>query len=757
MKGGIFLKKTIKKFSAVALAIIIILTLCGFTNGYNPKAYDVNNILNTIKEITSKEFNGRAAGTPDGKKTEDYFAAKFSEIGLKPGGDNGTYFQGFSNVRGDAVGPYLLEVVDGSSVIKTYKYGTDYKFLTRYSCSGEVTAKGIAVEEASGNMPKASGEIALLNVLNITNGETPQPLIDLYNAGYRGVIVPGGETINRVKGQKGFFDDTNASKLPRAAVSKPVFDELMDYSNKGYKIHLKANFVVSPYSANNVIGVLEAAEPTNDCLIISGHMDHVAPDFDGVYFPGALDNASGASCLLEIARALKGQNVKPSINIVFAAFNGEEVWLHGSSKYVSSPLYPLENSKNINLDGVGAKPDVSVGIAVSSYSEGDKKTTELIDEITNIAKDLKYDFIVGNDDSCDHSSFAQSGVPAVTLIDWDADAVYHVPYHVPEDNIDNIGAGNLTKNMDVIMNVIGKEAYEAVPVNRICGQSESETIVEISKAGWPAASENVILASIENFPDAMSGAPFAYLKNAPILLTGHDTLDTAVYNEIMRLQAKNIFILGGPGAVSEAVEGTLASNNYNVQRLFGVDRYKTAIEIGKNLQSDTVVIATGENYPDALAIGPFASRKQYPILFTEKDTLNYDTKKALSDWSIKNAIIVGGAGVVSQNVYDEISRMGITVNRLAGDDRYLTALSIIKHFNDGSFKGIYVATGEDFPDALAGGPLAARNSSPIFMVGRDYVDSDVLQYIKGLNLKGRTYVLGGPGSVPDDTAYKVSR
>jgi aminopeptidase YwaD len=454
------LKNAIQKISAVALVIILLLTFCGFTNAYNPKAYYMNNILKTIMEITSKEFNGRAAGTPDGKKTEDYFAAKFKEIGLKPVGDYGTYFQRFTGIRGEAEGPYLLEVVDGSSVIKTYKYGTDYKFLTRYSCNGDVMAIGKVVEETSENMPKASGEIAFLSAFDIPNGQTPKTLIDLYNAGYRGVIAQGKETINRIKGQRGIFDDSNASKLPGISVSKPVFAELLDYSNNGCKIHLKANFVVSPYCANNVIGVLEAAKPTQDCLIVSAHMDHVGPDPDGAYFPGALDNASGSSSIVEIARALMNQNVKPSINIVFIAFNGEETAsFDGSRKYVSAPLYPLKNSKNINLDGIGSKSKLqgsSIWIGVSSFSDGDKKSTKFINEIKKVIKSLKFDYKEGIDDSSDHTSFAQSGVPAVTLMDMDADV-----YHVPEDTTSNIGVENLTRDVDITMNLIGKFAYAA--------------------------------------------------------------------------------------------------------------------------------------------------------------------------------------------------------------------------------------------------------------------------------------------------------
>lgn len=310
-------------------------------------------------------------------------------------------------------------------------------------------------EEASADMPRASGEIALLRNYPNSNSTDPRILIDLNNAGYGGVISLGGETINRVKGQSGYYGGSDVPEFPRVSVSRPVFDELINYSDNGYKIHLAANFVVSDYSANNVIGVLEAAEPTEECFVVSGHMDHVSPDPDGVYFPGALDNASGSSTVLEIARALMAQNIKPQINIVFIAFNGEEVWHQGSSYYVTSPLYPLEKTTNLNLDMLGAKIEIPLNIAATSQSKEDEKTKKLIEEIETIARNLNYDIALLDDDSADHSEFAHAGVPAVTLIDPDGRSV-----HIPEDTIDNIGVDNLTRGIDVAMHVIGELAYK---------------------------------------------------------------------------------------------------------------------------------------------------------------------------------------------------------------------------------------------------------------------------------------------------------
>lgn len=289
-----------------------------------------------------------------------------------------------------------------------------------------------------------------------------------------------------------------------------------------------------------------------------------------------------------------------------------------------------------------------------------------------------------------------------------------------------------------------------IPSTRLSGDSRMDTAVSISRAGWDS-SDSVILVNAYNFPDALAGTSFAYLMNAPILLTPYGSIDDATMNEIARLNAKSIYILGGSGVISDDILNNLKSKNYNVQRIFGQDRYKTAVEIGKYLSADTVVISTGDNFPDALAIGPFAASLGYPVIFASKESLNADTKAALNSWNIQNVIIVGGTGAVSEAVEDEIKAMNINVERLSGDNRYLTALSIIKRFtSDADVTGIIASTGEDFPDALSGGPFAAKNGYPLILTGMDDVNLDVLDFVKGLKLSGNIYILGGNGVISDD-------
>lgn len=123
----------------------------------------------------------------------------------------------------------------------------------------------------------------------------------------------------------------------------------------------------------------------------------------------------------------------------------------------------------------------------------------------------------------------------------------------------------------------------------------------------------------------------------------------------------------------------------------------------KENEIDTVFLTTGANYPDALSIGPIAADYSAPILFTEKDKLNEETKNTINTWNISYIFIVGGTGVISDSVEKELKAMGKNVLRIAGSDRYETSLKIADNFKEYmNPEYITIATGSNFPDALAG-------------------------------------------------------
>lgn len=295
------------------------------------------------------------------------------------------------------------------------------------------------------------------------------------------------------------------------------------------------------------------------------------------------------------------------------------------------------------------------------------------------------------------------------------------------------------------------KAYAEVPVVRLAGQDRYATAIEISKAGWER-SQNVVLATGEDFPDALCAAPLAKQLDAPILLTRKAGMNTALENELDRLGVKNIYIIGGTGAVSKDVEKKLINKGVSTVRLYGSNRYATSLEIAKYMKekfstSSDIVLATGENFPDALSIAPVASKKDMPIILTGKDSLPPSVKAYIEELKAQRVYIIGGTGVISSSIEKQFS----SCERLWGKDRFETNLSILSRFErEFDFRDAYIATGSDFPDALAGTALASKTSSPLILVGST-VPAATKNYISSrLSSICSIKVLGGKGIIPDN-------
>ncbi|MHA7139624.1 cell wall-binding repeat-containing protein [Rossellomorea arthrocnemi] len=280
---------------------------------------------------------------------------------------------------------------------------------------------------------------------------------------------------------------------------------------------------------------------------------------------------------------------------------------------------------------------------------------------------------------------------------------------------------------------------------RIQGPNRYETAIEISKQGWNTA-DTVVLAKGSDFPDALAGGPLAFYHNAPILLTDAKSLTGATKKEISRLKAKKVIILGSEGAVSKAVENELRKMGVSIQRIGGKDRFDTAAKIAKEIPATKVIIANGKNFPDALAVAPYASKNKYPILLTNADVLPSSTKAALS--GKKNSIIVGSTTVVSDGVKKQLPNPV----RYGGKDRYETAKLIIQNLPLGKEIG-YVATGTNFPDALAGSVLAAKNNAPILLVKDKSIPSPTKSILNGYN---QFKVWGGTAAISNNVVTELN-
>lgn len=289
------------------------------------------------------------------------------------------------------------------------------------------------------------------------------------------------------------------------------------------------------------------------------------------------------------------------------------------------------------------------------------------------------------------------------------------------------------------------KAQAAESYVRLGGSDRYDTSVQISQKNWDK-SEYVILASGENFPDALSATPLAKKYDAPILLTPKDSLNQLVSDEIKRLQATHIIIVGGPGAVSDTVKTKLMNLGLSCSRISGMNRYETSLAVAKALgSSSTAALVSGEDFPDAVSIAELAAQLKMPILLTSKNSINSDVKNYLTSSEIQKVYIIGGTGVIYESIKNSIPGS----QRLSGTDRFATNLAVIREFAGNlNFSTIYTASGASYSDALAGSAAAVKTSSPLFLVNSQS-SSTVKDYVS--SVKGsinQVMMLGGIGVMP---------
>lgn len=256
----------------------------------------------------------------------------------------------------------------------------------------------------------------------------------------------------------------------------------------------------------------------------------------------------------------------------------------------------------------------------------------------------------------------------------------------------------------------------AASVDRLYGADRYATSVAISQQAYPEGAPIVVLATGSGFADALSAAPAAAVHGGPLLLTDPRTLPASVATELRRLKPERVVIVGGTGAVAGSVVTAVRNLGLTVERVSGVDRYETSRAIVERFFSEapTAWLATGANFPDALAASAAAGSIGAPVILVNgvERSLPTATLTLLSTLGVTSALIAGGTGVVSPGIEEALKARG-EVLRLAGDDRYGTAVAINAHAFPAAERA-FIATGINFPDALAGAAYAGRIGAPLY-------------------------------------------
>jgi putative cell wall-binding protein len=297
------------------------------------------------------------------------------------------------------------------------------------------------------------------------------------------------------------------------------------------------------------------------------------------------------------------------------------------------------------------------------------------------------------------------------------------------------GVVKRTLAVDDIAGAVALYGKPGTPVDRnfdsVEGAGRIKTAVQACQRAFTTSgsAETIVLATSANWPDALGGAPLAGVYGAPLLLTLPDRLSPEVLDEAERLNAKYIVILGSDAAISTNVESALKKARVNahaltVIRIGGAGRYETARLMAKTTveaangtsqpYDGVAFFATGLNFPDALAASPIAARKRWPILLVKQDSVPSETEKSVTDLKIKNGIMLGSDRAISPAVARKLQALLPNApNRLFGTDRYGTGIAIARFgaLNGLHWDGIAIATGTNFPDALAGGVMQGRFNS----------------------------------------------
>lgn len=293
-------------------------------------------------------------------------------------------------------------------------------------------------------------------------------------------------------------------------------------------------------------------------------------------------------------------------------------------------------------------------------------------------------------------------------------------------------------------------------IERIHGADRYATAAAISQS-FPAGSP-VFVATGANFPDSLAGGPAAARNGAPILLTARTSLPEATRNALASLRPSAIYVLGGPGVVSDAVM-TALRDFAPPERVFGADRYDTAVEITRRFFPaggvPVLYVATGRTFPDALSAGVAAAVQGGPLLLVNHTSIPTNVWNAIVALRPQRIVIAGGAGVVSDGVMRQLSQVTGNISRQWGMDRYGTAAAISQHVF-GSAKAVHLATGVNFPDAVAAAPAAARSLGPLLLTQTAALPPATTAELTRLQ-PTHVAILGGPAIVSDAVYPQIAQ
>ena len=297
-----------------------------------------------------------------------------------------------------------------------------------------------------------------------------------------------------------------------------------------------------------------------------------------------------------------------------------------------------------------------------------------------------------------------------------------------------------------------KKKKKSEKIQRLSGDNRYETSVEVSEKNFKSA-DTVVLASGQNIADALVASSYADIEEAPILLTNKNSISDEVLDEIERLKADKVVIVGGQSSISSSVESRLKKEDIKVTRISGRDRFDTSDKLSQEVsrlskKSSQAILVNGYKNIDALSVSSLATKEELPILLNGRNALNMSVKNRLKQMNVNKVYIIGGNNSISSDVEKELKKMQISVVRLSGTDRYETSANIAKYaYKD--FDEAIVASGENPVDALAASTLTGKKEAPILLTNKNKIPKSIKKIIEDMDI-GKITIVGGENSITDN-------
>ena len=465
-------------FLAASLVAICSVSICPNANGQFADAVDPPAELKegfdaiTIEQskewlgiLAGPKFEGRGTGQPGYTKAAHWVAGKLAEFGLEPVGDNGTYFQMLPMKRRlPVIEECVIEGPDGLKIKGPGNLGFD-RYTDNQETTGEIVFVNIPSDDAKFDddvslrdkivifmAPENSRSAAFKIVskrpaafLRVIDG-VPGSLSQLVRKGRRGRSTNVSGTINKEAAEKMVAVFKGEDWLAKSADDKA---SKISVHETGETVSLRMRFREEQAAVPNVVAWLEGSDPKlkHEYVVLGSHLDHMGIQ-GGQVFPGADDNGSGSTAVLNIAKAFATNSTRPKRSVLFIWFAAEEIGLVGSRHYTNNPTMPLENMTCMfNIDMVGRNEETKD--ETSEENEGaihlvgsTKGETDLHSLVLEANKHVGFRFELDEErvwNRSDQVNFYKHGVPVAFLFGG-----FHPDYHRPSDKVQKINFKKLT-------------------------------------------------------------------------------------------------------------------------------------------------------------------------------------------------------------------------------------------------------------------------------------------------------------------------